>query len=149
MKNKDKSEEQPIKRTTKMISVRFDAEDVEALTALAHEHGETLSSVIRIATKASLEKYLGTVKYIDKEQAKRINKNIVSLGNVMVSIKDECRRIGLNLNQTTRAINAGKVRVIDRNSNIPSAEDFEKIMSRLDAAIQKAGELYVFQNQPM
>ena len=42
MKNKDMSEEQPIKKTTRMVSIRFDAEDVEVLTALAQEYGETL-----------------------------------------------------------------------------------------------------------
>ncbi len=143
------SENQTIRKPTKMISVRFDAEDVVALTALAQEYDETLSSIIRMATKASLEKYLNTVKYIDKTQAKRINKNIVALGNVMVETKEQLRKIGINLNMTTRAINSGKVKFLDSNSSIPSTKDFERIMSRLDAAIQKAGELYVFQNQPM
>ena len=147
MKNKDMSEEQPIKKTTRMVSIRFDAEDVEVLTALAQEYGETLSSIIRIATKTSLEKYLDSVKYIDKDQARRINKNIVALGNVMVETKEQLRKIGINLNMTTRAINAGKVKVIDRNSNLPSTEDFEEILSRMDNAIQMAGEVFVFQNQ--
>ena len=143
------SENQTIRKPTKMISVRFDAEDVVALTALAQEYDETLSSIIRMATKASLEKYLNTVKYIDKTQAKRINKNIVALGNVMVETKEQLRKIGINLNMTTRAINAGKVNVIDRNSNIPSTEDFEKIMSRMDDAILKVGEVLVLKNQQL
>lgn len=144
MKKEAMSENQTMQSTTKMISVRMDADDAAALAALAAEHGETISSIIRLATKTSLEKYLGKVRYIDKNQGIRINNNIVSLGNALVSLRDELRKIGVNLNQTVRAINTGKVKVIDSNINIPSIKDFERIMNRMDESIKKAGELYVF-----
>ena len=142
------SEDQASRQPTKMISVRMDVEDVAILSTLAEEYGETLSNIVRIATKTSLERYLGTVRYIDQSQAVRINNNIVSLGNVMVDIRDELHRIGVNLNQTVLAINSGKIRIIDNSCNIPSVEDFEKIQCRMDAAITKAGKTNVFTHQP-
>lgn len=88
------------------LSVSLSEKTYNELLEMAEKHGESIASVIRIALDKNLAIYLGTVRYIDKEQADDIL-------NVSMEISDSCRnilnnvkRIGINYNQELRLKNA-------------------------------------------
>ena len=55
--------------------------------------------------EANLENYLGTVKYIDKEQADKISEAVRELTAECREIKNHIKRIGINYNQEIRLKN--------------------------------------------
>ena len=73
---------------------------------LSERFSLSFASVARIALEAELENYLGTVKYIDKEQAEEIRKTLLEILDNCRKIYNEANRIGVNYNQEIRLKNA-------------------------------------------
>lgn len=132
---------------TSHVTLRLDNDTLLTIERLAKEYQISKSEVIRLALTGSIEK-ASSVHYIDNEQAKIINKNIIALGNVMVAVKDELRRIGVNFNQLVRIANTGNIYSLFKKETLLTKEELDELISRLEIAIEKAGdELYVFTNQ--
>lgn len=72
---------------------------------LAEIFSLSFASVARITLEANLENYLGTVKYIDKEQADKISEAVRELTDECREIKNHIKRIGINYNQEIRLKN--------------------------------------------
>ncbi len=72
--------------------------------------------VVRMSTAGHLEKYLGQVRFIDEEQGRTINENIVSIGNVISEMRNELRRIGINYNQEIKIRNIAKQIAIENEA---------------------------------
>lgn len=81
------------------VTVRFSPVAYEQMKKLADEFGVSFGTVARLTVDGNLAEYLSTVRYIDKKQASVINKNIVTVGNQIQSIKNDLHRIGVNYNQ--------------------------------------------------
>ena len=132
---------------TSHVTLRLDSDTLLSIEQLAKEYQISKSEVIRLALTGSIEK-ASSVHYINNEQAKIINKNIIALGNVMVAVKDELRRIGVNFNQLVRIANTGNIYSLFKKETLLTKEELDELISRLEIAIEKAGdELYVFTNQ--
>lgn len=127
-------------------TVRFSAEANKAIQDLADEYGVSKSEVVRLAVAGGLEKYLGNLKYVDKQYAKIINANIMILANLMQDIKSELRRIGVNYNQQVKAMHEKKkVSIGGSLIEKPTLEDMrrkkEELMGRrLTKDVQKVSQ---------
>ena len=87
------------------VTVRLPENRYFQLKELAEESSLSFASVARIALEAELENYLGTVKYIDKEQADKISEAVRELTAECREIKNHIKRIGINYNQEIRLKN--------------------------------------------
>ena len=88
------------------ITIRISAATYDTVSSLADEYHVKKADIIRLAIDGNLERYLGRIRYIDDAQAKVIHKNIITLGNVLIDIRDQLRRIGVNYNREIRLRNA-------------------------------------------
>lgn len=138
--NEKKSENKQVRKSLKKVTVRYDEKVLETIDALADEYGISRSDIVRLATDSTLERYLDTIRYVDAKQALTINKNICALGNVLIEIKSEIRRIGINLNQIARAVNCGSIPQISKYDMSRYLQDLDSLVSREEAAIANAGE---------
>lgn len=94
------------KELTHRLSVSLSEKTYNELRKLAEKHGESIASVIRIALDKNLAIYLGTVRYIDKEQAEEILKVLMDISDTNNKILNNVKRIGINYNQELRLKNA-------------------------------------------
>jgi len=135
-KNKDKS-----------ITIRINSEVADITDRLAEDYGVTRSEIIRLAVDNSLSAYLDRVKYMDPEQGKVINQNIITLGNIMGETLYNIRRIGANFDQLLHKVNAGQAVDLQNNKDMLSRNDLNNIMTRMEMVVKKVGDdLHVFQN---
>jgi len=135
-KNKDKS-----------ITIRINSEVADITDRLAEDYGVTRSEIIRLAVDNSLSAYLDRVKYMDPEQGKVINQNIITVGNIMGETLYNLRRIGANFDQLLHKINAGQAVELQNNKDLINRNDLNNIMTRLEVVVKKVGDdLHVFQN---
>ena len=123
------------------ITVRFSSEEAEALTSIATEYNTTISDVVRCATAGELDKYLGRVKYIDLEQGKAINHNIIILANVLSETRDHLRRIGVNFNQLVHKVNAGDLKELNNKGALITKQDLNTIMHRVELVTKEVAEV--------
>ena len=94
------------KELTHRLSVSLSEKTYNELLEMAEKHGESIASVIRIALDKNLAIYLGTVRYIDKEQADDILKVLMDISDTNNKILNNVKRIGINYNQELRLKNA-------------------------------------------
>lgn len=135
-KNKDKS-----------ITIRINSEVADITDRLAEDYGVTRSEIIRLAVDNSLSAYLDRVKYMDPEQGKVINQNIITIGNIMGETLYNLRRIGANFDQLLHKVNAGQAVELQNNKDMLSRNDLNNIMTRMEMVVKKVGDdLHVFQN---
>lgn len=127
-------------RKTKSITVRFSLDEAQAFSDLADEYHMTLSEVIRSATSGELDRYLGRIKYVDKDQGRAINANIIILGNVMMDVGDQLRKIGVNFNQIARRINAGDMKALNDTNALISRDELDTIIRRVELVTDTIGE---------
>ena len=127
-------------RKTKSITVRFSQDEAQAFSDLADEYHMTLSEVIRSATLGELDRYLGRIKYVDKDQGRAINANIIILGNVMMDVGDQLRKIGVNFNQIARRINAGDMKALNDTNALISRDELDTIIRRVELVTDTIGE---------
>ena len=140
----------------KVISVRLDSSVYKVIESLANEYGTSKSIIVRLALDQALEKYLGSVRYIDQRQAKKINHNIVVVGNMLEDIRKQIRMLGINLNPIAKARNAIKknsltydeyLEILGTTPDI-SKNDIVLLSKQFDDVITKVGDIYVYENTP-
>lgn len=114
------------KELTHRLSVSLSEKTYNELRKLAEKYGESIASVIRIALDKNIAIYLGTIRYIDKEQADDILKVSMEISDSCRNILNNVKRIGINYNQELRLKNAeAKCQsVIKENGS-----DFAKILA--------------------
>ena len=127
-------------RKTRSITIRLSQDEAQALSDIADEYHMTLSEVIRSATSGELDRYLGGVKYVDKEQGRAINNNIIILGNMMMDVRDQLRKIGVNFNQIARRINAGDMKALNDINALISRDELDTIIRRVELVTDTIGE---------
>lgn len=112
-------------------TVRFTRETDEAIRGIAEDNGVSRASVVRYAVLGGLEKYLGSLKYVDRSQAQAINTNLCETANVMQAILNELRSIGVNYNQLTKPVNT--LRLQEENAKFGSSYYVDTMMRRIKA----------------
>lgn len=126
---------------SKSISLRLPLDVYNIIDDLAKENNVGRSEVIRLALDDALEKYLEHVRYIDTAQANIINKNICNVGNTLVSIVEQLRKYGINLNQIAKKINSGQCIIHVNDESLLSIDAFNQIMERADKSVYEASEV--------
>ena len=140
------------------ITVRFTKGALDAIRDIAAENGVSMAELVRMAVAGNLASYLGTVRILDKRQAKEVKDLIVSLMDMVSQIQTELNRIGVNYNQEIRLKNIerkyqGKLMGSDIMNMIAekekvenecqgfSKEDMDGLMSRYEAATKQVGDV--------
>ena len=122
------------------VTVRFNSEVMASIDSLADEYGVNRSDIIRLATDNSLSRYLDHVKYVDPEQGRRINQDIIRLGNVMTEICYNLKRIGGNFNQLVHKVNEGQINNLQNNGDLIRREDLDLMITRMEKITNRIGE---------
>lgn len=90
------------------VTVRLPEQAVSQLRGLSEEFGVSLAEVVRVAIEQELENYFGNIRYIDREQALEMKKEVAELTAICRDILNNVRRIGINYNRELRLKNAQK-----------------------------------------
>ena len=131
----------------RLITVRFNSDVVGIIDELADEYRVSRSDIIRMAMDNTLSKHLDKVKFINTEQGKDINMNIVKLGNTMGEALYNIRKIGTNFDQLLKKVNSGQINDLQRSGDLISRKELDGIVKRMEIVAEKVGEnLNVFQN---
>ena len=80
-------------------TVRFGAEADRVIHEVAEEYGCSFAEVVRVAVDNRLEEYFGTLRYVDVDTGKNINRNIAAIGTTLQEGLYQMKRIGYNYNQ--------------------------------------------------
>ena len=128
-------------RKDRSITVRFSHEEAQAINNIATEYNTCLSDVIRCATKGELDKYLGRVKYVDPKQGSAIKHNIFTIMDAITETRDHLRRIGVNLNQIVRRVNAGDMKELTESGKIMTKAELDEVTRNLERVTKEAGEI--------
>lgn len=147
------------------VTVRLPENRYFQTKELSERFSLSFASVARIALEAELENYLGTVKYIDKEQADKISEAVRELIAECREIKNNIKRIGINYNQEIRLKNitqkyhdvlndktASEYRRLEARKEYEDAvksiddiclnkTELKELLERFEAAADKAEEL--------
>lgn len=132
-----RSEAEKLVRT----EVRFTAEANEALDEIAKEHNISKAQLLRYIVDNRMVDYLGSIKFIDPEQGKKIQQDIMRVMNELTAVKTELRRIGVNYNQEIKNQN----QMIKSGVTVAAAGGYldkqaiDKLIEKLDASMEKAG----------
>lgn len=81
------------------VTIRFTESVYDAIDTLANEFDVSIATVVRLAVDNNLAKYLGDLKYINKQQGNEINSKICKATDEFRDIATQLRRIGINYNQ--------------------------------------------------
>lgn len=130
------------------LSVSLSEKTYNELRELAEKYGESIASVIRLVIDKNLGIYLGTVRYIDKEQADDILNVSMDIYNTNRKILNNVKRIGINYNQELRLKNAeAKYRSImeekghDIYSQIEAKDELDKAKKDIEQTCLNKEEL--------
>ena len=110
------------------VTVRLPENRYFQMKELSERFSLSFASVARIALEAELENYLGTVKYIDKEQADKISEAVRELTDECREIKNNIKRIGINYNQEIRLKN--ETRKYHDVLNDKTASEYRRLEAR-------------------
>lgn len=94
------------------ISARINEKVDEVMKDMAKEFDVPFSQVVRLAIDGHLEKYLGTVRYIDGDQGEYMKRATALIANELQGIKTAMNKLGVNVNQIAKWNN------IDRRINL-------------------------------
>ena len=84
------------------ISARINEKVDEVMKDMAKEFDVPFSQVVRLAIDGHLEKYLGTVRYIDGDQGEYMNRATALIANELQGIKTAMNKLGVNVNQLAK-----------------------------------------------
>lgn len=84
------------------ISARINEKVDEVMKDMAKEFDVPFSQVVRLAIDGHLEKYLGTVRYIDGDQGEYMKRATALIANELQGIKTALNRLGVNVNQLAK-----------------------------------------------
>lgn len=141
MDGKEKQKEMLVKVTAR---IAHSVSDI--IKDIAEEYGVSFSEVVRLSIDGHLEKYLGNVQYIDKQQGEAIRQYTAVLANEMQEIRNELNRIGVNVNQIAKGNNiAGQIRRLNDEYSASKDEKNKAAIIRKIMYLQKMQmELKVF-----
>lgn len=107
-----------VKDTVRM-SVTMSADTHRALKKLADEYHVSIAFVVRVAIEKRLSDYLGTLRYIDREQGEKIYNVTAEIADNSRNILNNVRRIGINYNQELKLKNVEeKYRAVLKEKNV-------------------------------
>ena len=84
------------------ISARINEKVDEVMKDMAKEFDVPFSHVVRLAIDGHLEKYLGTVRYIDGDQGEYMKRATALIANELQGIRTALNRLGVNVNQIAK-----------------------------------------------
>ena len=84
------------------ISARINEKVDEVMKDMAKEFDVPFSQVVRLAIDGHLEKYLGTVRYIDGDQGEYMKRATALIANDLQGIKTAMNKLGVNVNQLAK-----------------------------------------------
>lgn len=84
------------------ISARINEKVDEVMKDMAKEFDVPFSQVVRLAIDGHLEKYLGTVRYIDGDQGEYMKRVTALIANELQGIKTALNKLGVNVNQIAK-----------------------------------------------
>ncbi|MSU80834.1 hypothetical protein FYJ25_00265 [Anaerobutyricum soehngenii] len=84
------------------ISARINEKVDEVMKDMAKEFDVPFSQVVRLAIDGHLEKYLGTVRYIDGDQGEYMKRATALIANELQGIKTALNKLGVNVNQLAK-----------------------------------------------
>lgn len=90
------------------ISARINEKVDEVMKDMAKEFDVPFSQVVRLAIDGHLEKYLGTVRYIDGDQGEYMKRATALIANELQGIKTAMNKLGVNVNQLAKWNNIDK-----------------------------------------
>lgn len=99
--NEDEIGEEELIRLVK-ISARINEKVDEVMKDMAKEFDVPFSQVVRLAIDGHLEKYLGTVRYIDGDQGEYMKRATALIANELQGIKTALNKLGVNVNQLAK-----------------------------------------------
>lgn len=134
----------------KPVTVRFTEGAYDAIREIASEQGWSMADTVRKGFDMELVKYLDTVRYMDYDQGKEIQRRLMDLANLLQGISGELRRIGVNYNQDIRlrltalksadgsgaTLDEGKIELRRKRLML----DLETVLSRYETATKKVGD---------
>lgn len=100
-KNEDELGEEEFIKLVK-ISARINEKVDEVMKDMAKEFDVPFSQVVRLAIDGHLEKYLGTVRYIDGDQGEYMKRATALIANELQGIKTAMNKLGVNVNQIAK-----------------------------------------------
>lgn len=134
------------------FTVRLPLNVKEKIENLAKSGGCSTAEIIRRAVDGNLNKYLGGVQYVDKEQGEVIKKQLENLFTEISGMRTELHRIGVNQNQIAKQKNLenkfaeGKISIRElinaRDSIVDECKGFSpaainEIMDRFDSIAEE------------
>ena len=84
------------------ISARINEKVDEVMKDMAKEFDVPFSQVVRLAIDGHLDKYLGTVRYIDGDQGEYMKRATALIANELQGIKTAMNKLGVNVNQLAK-----------------------------------------------
>lgn len=84
------------------ISARINEKVDEVMKDMAKEFDVPFSQVVRLSIDGHLEKYLGTVRYIDGDQGEYMKRATALIANELQGIKTALNKLGVNVNQIAK-----------------------------------------------
>ena len=84
------------------ISARINEKVDEVMKDMAKEFDVPFSQVVRLAIDGHLEKYLGTVRYIDGDQGEYMKRAAALIANELQGIRTALNKLGVNVNQIAK-----------------------------------------------
>jgi len=126
------------------VTVRFTPEAMRSIEQAAREHGMSKAQVVRLATDGDLVDYLRNVRVVSPDDATEIRAGIKELCREARKASYEMHKIGVNVNQVTRAVNYAAKHgrpLPDELMYILHIEaDLMDILARYEKASGKVGE---------
>jgi hypothetical protein len=123
------------------VGIRLDAETVEKAERLANEFGLNKSEVLRLAIDDNLEKYLGSVRYIDEKQGRAVTIRLSEIGNQIIRVNDSIRRIGVNFNMLVKKVNSNQIDILYKQEKILNKAEFESIAKQFQTIADEFSEV--------
>ena len=162
--SEDDIDEEELIRLVK-ISARINEKVDEVMKDMAKEFDVPFSQVVRLAIDGHLEKYLGTVRYIDGDQGEYMKRATALIANELQGIKTALNRLRVNVNQIAKWNNIDRLLEKQLQTANPSEQRYinmrlqemhraqaacnwsyftlfsvEKYMEQLDSASERIGK---------
>ena len=136
------------KEISHRLSVGLSEKTYNELRELAEQHGESVASVIRLVIDKNLGDYLGTIRYIDREQGENILNVSMEISDLCRNILNNVRRIGINYNQELKLKNAeNKYRSVMREAvgtdrMLEAKDEYDQAKAEIEQTCFNKDELY-------
>ena len=114
------------------ISARINEKVDEVMKDMAKEFDVPFSQVVRLAIDGHLEKYLGTVRYIDGDQGEYMKRATALIANELQGIKTALNKLGVNVNQLAKWNNIDRrISLLDKQLQTANPSEQRYINMRL------------------